>query len=110
MLNHEPLFPELTWSRLSLLDNVLNTRLLIDTGIVTYVLCCLSSHVRDVRAAARFVLHEFRQHMESSVYSETIQVFCSQFMLTMQYVVSSHKPFCLYKYIYLIALYTIEEL
>lgn len=58
----------------SLTDNVLNTRLLIESGIITYVLCCLSSYIEDVRAAARFILNEFKQHMESSVFSETVQV------------------------------------
>ncbi|XP_067936220.1 nucleolar pre-ribosomal-associated protein 1-like [Watersipora subatra] len=54
-------------------DNTLNIRLLIETGVITYVLCSLSSHAEEVRAAARFILYEFRQHMESSVFSETIQ-------------------------------------
>lgn len=56
------------------IDNQLNTRQVIDVGVITYVLACLASDVADVRAAARFILHEFRQHMESSVYSETAQV------------------------------------
>ncbi|KAF6041649.1 hypothetical protein EB796_000032 [Bugula neritina] len=54
-------------------DNTLDTRQLVGDGIITYIICCLTSHVEDVRAAARFILYEFRQHLESSVYSESVQ-------------------------------------
>jgi len=62
---------------LTYLDNTLDTRQLVGDGIITYIICCLTSHVEDVRAAARFILYEFRQHLESSVYSESVQVLTS---------------------------------
>lgn len=55
-------------------EHQLNTRRLVEVGIISYTLACLSSLSADVRAAARFILCEFRPHLQSSVYSESIQV------------------------------------
>lgn len=57
-----------------ILDNTVNARLLISSGIITYTLCALSSHCADTRSAARFILYEFRSHLESSSLADTIQV------------------------------------
>ena len=56
-------------------DNTVNARLLIESGIITYTLCCLSSYCADCRAAARFILYEFRSHLVSSTLTDTVQVY-----------------------------------
>ena len=56
-------------------DNTVNARVLIESGIITYTLCCLSSYCADCRAAARFILYEFRSHLVSSTLTDTVQVY-----------------------------------